>query len=212
MQIILLSYFFANIGPFSCEYVGALNITSGLYIPVIYEDTWFSIHKCTRAWSYDSCYWELSCYLARAKSYRSIPEAISPSTKQKKKREKKCLILSYRSSGIDLIVSSHSASQVGWCFQEEGGLTQCFMLVIHLFGKLGSGRALGTCPSMIFRRVSGMSGVFLVHAGEELRGRGPTLLQGCWYVLSGLHCPCNMVYKEVPVSALPLHLCGSRMP
>lgn len=131
---------------------------------------------------------------------------------EKKKRKKKCLISSYRSSGIDLIVSSHSASQVGWCFQEEGGLTQCFMLVIHLFGKLGSGRALGTCPSMIFRRVSGMSGVFLVHAGEELRGRGPTLLQGCWYVLSGLHCPCNMVYKEVPVSVLPLHLCGSRMP
>lgn len=134
MQIILLSYFFANIGPFSCEYVGALNITSGLYIPVIYEDTWFSIHKCTRAWSYDSCYWELSCYLARAKSYRSIPEAISPSTKQKKKkRKKKCLISSYRSSGIDLIVSSHSASQVGWCFQEEGGanpvLHACYSFV-----------------------------------------------------------------------------------
>lgn len=70
-----------------------------------------------------------------------------------------------------------------------GGQTQCFMLV-HLVGKLESGNALGTDPpSMLFRRVSGMSGVFLVHGAEELRGRGP----GFCHVLSGLDCPYGMV-------------------
>lgn len=117
--------------------------------------------------------------------------------------------MSYRLSKIDHIRSFHSAGRVGW-WPRGGELTQCFMLVIHLGGKLGSGRALGTDPpSTMFRRMSGMSGVFLLRAVvKNWKKVGPWCWKDRFVCCWALIVPGNTVCNEAPVSMLPPHLRG----